>query len=150
MRVEERHQHLDGIREAGRILDMVGADPVQPDVERIEAHARIDQHREGLDPVTLVHAGDADLADAGRIAAGGLDVDRDEPEATGGDAVRMAEAGSARRVGGHRCQPFGIGTGIRMLEGGAVEQPVEHGHGNTLPQNPTTQGRGEMTPARGP
>lgn len=128
MGVQDRRQHLDGLVEAGCIGDMVGAYPVQPDVERIEAHARIDQHREGLDPVIGLHAGDADLADAGRVAAGGLDVDRDEPEVTGWDPGRMAKVGPVRRGGGHRRQGFGIATGIGLLGAGTVEQPTEHGH----------------------
>jgi len=85
--------------EGQRVCHMIWPDPVQANVERIKMAARIDEHRVCLDAIVGLNAGEADLANAGGIAAGGFNIQRDEAKISIWDVADMLKvwAGS----GGH-------------------------------------------------
>ena len=61
------------------------------DVEWVKSGAGIDQHGESLDLIVGLHTGQADLADAGHIAARGFNIQRDEAEIAVWHPVDMGE-----------------------------------------------------------
>ena len=66
---QQGQKNPQGVCKPGCLRDMIRTDAVEPDVEWIEPGAGIDQHRECLDLVIGLHAGQTDLADACDIAA---------------------------------------------------------------------------------
>jgi len=64
---------------------MVWPDAVKPNVEEIEPCSGVHEGGIGLDPIVPIDACKSDLTDAGRIAAGGFDVQRDETKVAIGD-----------------------------------------------------------------
>lgn len=86
---KQRQQSPKRIGERQGVCHMVRPDSVQPDVERIESGARIDQYGEGLNVVIGLNAGDADLADAGGIAASCLHIECNESEVAIWDEADM-------------------------------------------------------------
>jgi hypothetical protein len=89
MRCQQRQQQTQGIGETGRIGNMIWPDTVQLDVEWIKPGAGVDQHREGLDLVVGLNAGEANLANARRIATGGFDIQGDKAEVSLGHPIGM-------------------------------------------------------------
>ena len=132
---QQGQKDRQGIVEPGRLRHVVRTDAVQPDVERCEPGAGIDQHRECHDLVVGLHAGKTDLADAGRVVAGRLHIQRDEAEASLRDLFGMVEMRSVRGVVG----PGGWerGTIRRLLTArstilAAFRKPISKCHSHPL------------------
>ena len=70
---------------------MIRADSVKLDVERVKSGAGIDKHEKRLNLIVGLHAGQADLADAGDIAAGGFNIQRDEAKTAVRHPVSVGE-----------------------------------------------------------
>lgn len=64
---------------------MFGANAVKLGVKGIEPYAGVHQRRETVDAVIEGNAGQPDLANTARIAAGGFHIQRDEAEIALGD-----------------------------------------------------------------
>ena len=122
----------------GRIGNVIRANSMQLDVERVKPCAWINQHREGLDLVVGVNTGQADLADAGRIAAGGFNVQCDEAEAALRYAVCVGEGWSGREASDF-WRPLVGSAGSRLVWlrrfWTAAEQPVKKRHEQTFLKN---------------
>ena len=135
---QQGQQHLQRLGKAGGLRHMVRADAVQTNVERVEPRPGVDQHRKRLDFVVQLHAGQADLTDACRVAARRLDVQRDEAKVAHGNLIGMAEGrpGSLQIDPGRRqtaARPTSI---MKVYVGHGPERPIEPGH-----PNPRHQGR---------
>lgn len=76
--VEKPMQQRPYLRKGGRPRHSLGAYAMEPDVERRKWPFGIDIGRPAFDPVSVINAGNADLAYAGNSVAGGLDIKRDK------------------------------------------------------------------------
>ena len=101
---QQEFERRDGAGEIGRAQHLLGADAMQLHVEGRKAHLRIDERDPAFDAAIRPHAGDADLADAGGVGTGGLDIERDEAEGALGHAhqARGAHAAPPHPA----CRPF--------------------------------------------
>ena len=144
---QQLQKRLQRIRKTGCIRDMIRADSVQLDIERVKPCAWIDQHREGLDLVVVLNTGQANLTYAGSIAAGGFNVQRDKAKTAIWHLVRVGESRSGRRADDFWRPVFGSSwLGLVSLRrfGSAAEQPVKKCHTKTSPGNTVTR---RMIPA---
>lgn len=112
-------QHLIKSRGA---RNMIRANPVQPDVERIKIRAGFHQCRVGINPVIRPDAGQPDLANAGGVCACGFHVQRNEAKVAFGGwcAHHIITAIDCQCGGAGRAQACGDGGVEQIRQVGAI------------------------------
>lgn len=86
---KQRQKGFKRLMEGQGVCHMIRPDPVQANVEGIKVGARIDEHGKCLDAIIGLNAGEAYLADAGGIAAGGFNIQCDEAKIPMWDVADM-------------------------------------------------------------